>query len=114
MHQNVMDLILLLAIGIITITYYLGTIDDKPSLHIGRAKFHKESFNASLKDLKTAYDIQIQEKQLNYLDLARIMNNLGLIYLEEKKYNLALDFHFDEIKIYKRYLKISELLLANS
>jgi hypothetical protein len=37
---------------------------------IGRVKFHKDLYNEALKHLKTAYDIQIQEKPIDYLDLA--------------------------------------------
>ena len=94
-----------------------NTIDDKASLYtnIGRVKYHKGLYNEALKDFKTVYDIQRQENPINYLDLSRTMNNLGLIYLEQKKYDLALDFFFDVLKIHKQHSHItSDLLLANT
>jgi tetratricopeptide (TPR) repeat protein len=94
-----------------------NTIDDKASLYtnIGRVKFLKGLYNEALKDFKTVYDIQRQENPINYLHLSRTMNNLGLIYLEQKKYDLALDYFFDVLKIHKQHSEVtSELLLANT
>jgi exopolyphosphatase/pppGpp-phosphohydrolase len=39
-----------------------------------RIQFHKGLYNEALRDFKTAYEIQIEEKPINYLDLARSMN----------------------------------------
>ncbi|CAF0878688.1 unnamed protein product [Rotaria sordida] len=93
-----------------------NTVDDKISLYtnIGRVKFYKGLFNEALKDFLTVYNILKQEYPTNYLDFARTMNNLGLIYLEQKQYDLAFEYHSNVIQIYQQHLQTSELLLANS
>ncbi|CAF0995987.1 unnamed protein product [Adineta steineri] len=91
-------------------------IDDKAALYTntGRIKFQQGLFNEAVKDFHNVYDIQREQKPKNYFNLARTMNTLGLIYIEEKNYDLALDYHFDVLKTYKQHIGISELLLANS
>ncbi|CAF4410697.1 unnamed protein product, partial [Adineta steineri] len=91
-------------------------IDAKAALYTntGRIKFQQGLFNEAVKDFHNVYDIQLEQKPKNYFNLARTMNTLGLIYIEEKNYDLALDYHFDVLKTYKQHIGISELLLANS
>lgn len=92
------------------------TVDDEASLYtnIGRVKFLKGQYHHALKDFKTVYDIQRKARPINYLDFARTMNNLGLIYMELKKYDLALDYHLDVKKTYEKHSDIDERLLASS
>ncbi|CAF0842154.1 unnamed protein product [Adineta ricciae] len=93
-----------------------NTVDDKISLYtnIGRVKYLKGLFSNALKDFKVVYDLQCREKPRNEIDFARTMNNLAMIYMEQKKYDLAFDYLFDAIKIYKRYPDVDKLLVAKT
>ncbi|CAF1278807.1 unnamed protein product [Adineta steineri] len=93
-----------------------NTIDDKISIYtnIGRIKYFKGLFDEALKDFKIVYDLQRQQTSKNEIDLARTMNNLGLVYMEQKKYDLAFDYLFEVRKIYKKYSDIDKSLVANT
>ena len=93
-----------------------NTVDDKPSIYtnIGRVKYLKGLFDSALEDFKTVYDLQREDPSTNELDLARTMNNLGLVYMEQKKYDLAFNYLFDVIKIYEKHSDIDSLLVAST
>jgi len=93
-----------------------NTVNDKISIYtnIGRVKYLKGLYNEALKDFKIVYDLQLKEIPKNEIDLARTMNNLGLIYMEQKKYELAFNYLSDVLKIYQEHSDIDQLLLANT
>ncbi|UJR09276.1 hypothetical protein I4U23_013521 [Adineta vaga] len=92
------------------------TVDDDISIYtnIGRVKYLKGLYNDALKDFKIVYHLQCHQTPRNEIDFARTLNNLALIYMKEKKYDLAFDYLFDSIKIYDKHSDIDKILVANT